>query len=495
MMEDATLADQQTMPSTEDGPGPDGRGVPLFVDLDGTLVATDLLWESVLELARTRPHHIWRLPLWLLEGRSNLKRRAAELIELEVETLPYRPEVLEYLRRRREEGRPIVLATASEERLARAVAGHLGLFDAVLASDGRINLKGTAKLEAIRGWCGPDGRFDYMGDSRADLPIWSAARRPILVGPGRRLLDRTRRLGVEGEVVDTPGGAARQALRAARPHQWAKNALLFVPLITAHRWFDWAALGRALVAFVAFSLAASSAYLLNDLLDLRFDRRHPSKRRRPLASGRLSITVAAVLSAGLLAGSLAISAALTPAFLGMVLLYLALTISYSLYLKRKLMVDVLCLAGLYTHRILAGGVATWIPISPWLLAFSMFLFLSLAFAKRYTELDVMQAGAGRVAGRGYRPGDLDMVRSLGPASGYLCIVIFCLYINNNDILSLYRRPWLLWMICPVYLYWISRVWFLAHRGELNHDPLVFALGDRISYMAGALVTLILMLAI
>jgi 4-hydroxybenzoate polyprenyltransferase/phosphoserine phosphatase len=493
-MNDTTTMTEPMPPPIGDDPEQRGREVPLYVDLDGTLVATDLLWESTLDLVRTHPHEAWRLPLWLSRGRSHLKVRVAERVELEVATLPYRPEVLEYLRREHAAGRKIVLATATNSKLARAVAEHVGLFDAVLASDSTVNLKGAAKLEAIRAHCGAGGRFDYMGDSHADLPIWREARRSILVGPGRRLLGRTRKLNRPHEVIPAPGGAARQLLRAMRPHQWAKNALLFTPLLTAHRLGDPVAVGQALLGFSSFSLAASSCYMFNDMLDLRADRRHASKRHRPLASGKVSIPIAATLCSGLLVIALAIAAALSPAFTGMLLLYLALTTTYSLYLKRKLMVDVLCLAGLYTHRILAGGVATTTWISPWLLAFAMFLFLSLAFAKRYTELSAARGTKGKVSGRGYRASDLAMIRSVGPASGYLCVLVMCLYVQSPDVLKFYSRPWLLWLVCPVFLYWITRVWFLAHRRELHHDPVVFALSDRISYIAGTVVAVILLLA-
>lgn len=474
----------------------DEREHPLCVDLDGTLIATDLLWEVVLELLRTRPALALRLPFWVLAGRARFKRRVAELVELDVASLPYRPDVLAYLREQKEAGRRVLLVTAAEERLARAVAEHLGLFDEVIASDGRANLKGEAKLRAIRERLGP-GRFDYVGDSAADLPLWRSAERALVVHPSRRLMDRVGRVCSPHQVFrpEGRGGRLRGAVRAMRPHQWAKNLLLVIPLITAHRWSDPVALGRIATAFLAFCLAASSVYILNDLLDLRSDRQHPSKRLRPLASGQLPIPVGIGLFVALLGGALGVAAPLPAAFLGLLAAYLALTTAYSTYFKRRLMVDVICLAGLYTLRILAGGAATGIVISPWLMAFSMFFFLSMAFAKRYTELDMMQGTEGRIPGRGYMPADLDMIRSVGPASGYLCVLLLCLYVSSPDVLKLYSRPSLLWLLCPVLLYWISRVWFLAHRRQLPHDPVVFALRDRISYLAGVIVALILAVAI
>jgi HAD superfamily hydrolase (TIGR01549 family) len=472
------------------------RDCPLCVDLDGTLVATDLLWETVLEMLRSRPHDALRLPLWLLGGRAQFKRRITDLIDFDVALLPYRAEVLDFLREQKEAGRRIVLVTAADERVARAVAQYLRLFDEVIASDGQSNLKGEEKLRAIRERLGTE-RFDYLGDSTADLPLWQSAERALLVCPNRRLLASASRVCSPFRVFEspTPHGKIKEILRVMRPHQWAKNVLLLVPLMTAHRWFDPAALIQILLAFIAFSLAASSVYILNDLLDLQSDRKHPSKRFRPLASGHLPIPTGFGVAAALLGLSLGLATALPWAFDGLLLTYVVVTTAYSAYFKRRLLIDVLCLAGLYTLRILAGGAATGIVISPWLMAFSMFFFLSMAFAKRYTELSVMRGTEGKIPGRGYRVSDLEMIRSVGPASGYLCVVVFSLYISSPDVLRLYTRPTMLWLFCPILLYWILRVWFLAHRQELPHDPVLFALQDRQSYLAGLLFALIQLVAI
>ena len=499
----ANLSSTQTSPMTHDQPAnAPGKTsatalAPLFVDLDGTLLATDLLWESALELVRNQPLAAFQLPIWLLRGRAYLKRQIAERVELSVATLPYRAEVLDLLKREREAGRSLILATASERLLAEPVAEHLGLFDGVIASDGTRNLKGSTKLAAIQEWAGSGVPFGYVGDSTADLPIWQAAERVVVVNPGRSLLGQIQRDSTEPEVIQTPGGLLKPMVKAIRPHQWAKNVLLFVPVITAHRLRDLPTLAQASAAFLAFGFAASSGYLFNDLLDLKSDRRHKSKHRRPIASGRLPIPIAIGLFGLLLVSSLGVAIALSPTFLAMVVLYLFLTTAYSLYFKRKLMVDVICLGGLYTHRILAGGVATSIVISTWLLAFSMFLFLSLAFVKRYTELDGMPAeadGKSKLSGRGYMPGDIDMVRSVGTSCGCLAVLVVCLYINSPDVTILYRHAKLLWLACPVIFYWIMRIWFLAQRREMSHDPVVFALGDKISYLAGATLAVILALA-
>jgi 4-hydroxybenzoate polyprenyltransferase/phosphoserine phosphatase len=466
-------------------------GRVLCVDLDGSLLATDLLHESFLALVRARPWEALLVPVWLASGKARLKRELAERTSLDVATLPYNEDVVAFLRREHIMGRRIVLATAADERFARAVADNLGCFDEVLCSDGRTNLKGVAKLEAIEGRYGRGG-FDYLGNGPEDLPIWEASARNLLVRPGRRLIARVRSMGKPVDVFEQPEGRLRSCLRMLRVHQWLKNLLLIVPLITAHRLGEWPLLLAALVAFLSFSSGASSIYILNDLMDLPSDRLHPSKRRRPLASGAISIPVGLASGMALLAASIALACVLPPGFLGLLLLYLTTSSLYTLWFKRTLLLDVICLAGLYTLRILAGGAATGIVITPWLMAFSMFLFLSLALVKRFTELlSQGELGQYKLPGRGYGPVDLDMIRSLGLASGCLSVLVIGLYLRDEPIASMYQHPQRLWFLCPVVLYWIMRVWFLAQRGHLHHDPVVFALGDRNSLIAGLICGLIL----
>jgi 4-hydroxybenzoate polyprenyltransferase len=474
--------------------GEQDKDVILVVDLDRALVATDLLWESVLELVRVRPWQVVKLPLWLFQGRACLTRQLARHVDVGVDTLPFRPEVVQFVDSQRRAARTIVMVTAAEEHVARAIADHLSLGDGILAAESDSKSRESRQFDAIQRQCGAGCRFDYVGDAKVDGPILSSARRVILVGPSRRLSERVQRSGAEFGVIRTQSRGFTQAIRALRPHQWAKNVLLFVPLITAHRLSSPADLLRAIIAFASFCMAASSCYLLNDMMDLRADRRHHSKKSRPLASGRLAIPAGLFLWVALTLGAFGSAASLGTSFVAMVFLYIMLTTTYSLFLKRKLMVDVLSLGALYTHRILSGGVATGIVISPWLLAFSLFFFLSLAFSKRYTELQAAAGLPGKLSGRGYVPGDLEMIRSMGTSSGYICVLVFCLYINSEDVVRLYHKPWLLWIVCLILLYWISRLWFLAQRGELHHDPVVFALRDRISYFAGLLVAAILIAA-
>ncbi len=282
-----------------------------------------------------------------------------------------------------------------------------------------------------------------------------------------------------------------------RPHQWAKNLLLIVPLITAHRWADQNALMSVLLALAIFCLTASAVYVVNDLLDLSADRRHRTKRLRSLAAGKVAIPTAALTILGLLALALAGTFFLPPAFAGCLILYVIVTTAYSFYFKKKMLVDVICLAALYTLRIIAGGAAASLTISPWLLAFSMFFFLSLAFVKRYSELasNAKRPAQSPIEGRGYRAVDLELIQSFGPALGAISVLVMCLYINSPDVLKLYRHPEFLWLICPVLLYWITRVWLLANRHQLHDDPIVFALRDRISYISGIFVILLLLLGI
>lgn len=475
-----------------------GVECPLYVDLDGTLIATDALWESLLLLARKRPLDALRLPFWAMRGKAHFKHQIALRVIPDAASLPYRPRILEFLREQKQAGRRVVLATASHERIAHAVSAHLGLFDAVLASDATVNLKSARKLAAITtaGGEGAAGAFDYMGDSRADLPLWKASRRAYLVGTRGSLRRRAEASCEKPVIFDEPGAPWRPVVAAMRPRHWIKNVLLFIPLIFAHQLHDQAKSAAVAFAFVAMSLCASAVYVLNDLLDLESDRAHPRKCRRPFASGALSIPAGIVMFGVLLAGGFAVSWLEAGGRFTLVLGgYLAATTAYSFYFKRKLLLDVIVLAGLYTLRIRAGGVAAQVPVSSWLMAFSMFFFISLAFVKRYSELLVVKDSEQLQAkGRGYMVDDLDVILSTGPASGYMAVLVFCLYINSDVVKQLYARPDFLWCISPILVYWITRVWFFARRRKLDDDPVLFALKDRVSWIAGAIAVILLLLA-
>ena len=461
------------------------QSVPLCVDLDETLIRTDILWESVIQL--------WRNPLLALRamrellwhGKAAFKTVLAGAIAIDPDTLPYHEDVLEFVRAEHASGRVIVLATATHRLVARRVADHLGLFSEVFATDDGVNLSGVRKRSALEAAYGERG-FDYIGDSEKDLPVLSMARKALLVNPTRRVLARASEVGNVARIFTDPKSGARVVARALRLHQWAKNILLAVPLLAAHMVLDLQAWWSVVAAFLGFGLVASATYLVNDLADLGSDRIHPQKRFRPLASGRLSIRSGLMLAvaAGLL--GFVLSAVLLPAvFVVYLCAYLILTLGYSFYLKRQLLVDVLALAVLYTLRILAGGAAIGVVVSEWLAMFSLFLFLSLAFLKRVIELDRSESGA-KVSGRGYEPVDLETTRAIGVCSGLISVLVLSLYISSPVVSQMYRFPQALWLMCPLLIYWVGRIWLLAGRGEVHHDPVVFALLDWRSYVVGVL---------
>lgn len=473
------------------------RANPLYVDMDGTLLSTDSLWEMLVRLLRTKPAIALQLPIWLTKGKAFFKRQLASHIVLNPALLPYHEPVLAFLRREHQNGREVILATASDELVARTIASHVGLFSHVLASDGIVNLSGQAKLSIIAQHAG-GVPFDYVGNSRSDLPIWREASRSILVSPSRQTQAKAVKTSRVDAVLCPRPTFLKVLLRTLRIHQWSKNVLLLVPLMLAHKVLDLHRILPGLLALVAFCLAASGVYIINDLLDLDSDRQHPSKCMRPLAAGLLPIPIALMTSFVAIGTSFGIAGALLPRlFLGMLLLYQATTMAYSFVLKRIAILDVFVLAGLYTMRVLAGAVAADVLVSPWFLAFSTFLFLSLALVKRYAELRLVEQGSGRegfLAARGYQPGDLDLLNSVGTASGYVAVAVFALYINSSDVHVLYRQPAVLWLIAPLILYWITRVWLLAHRGRMHSDPVVFAFTDRTSYLLAALVAILLVVA-
>ncbi|BDA85345.1 prenyltransferase UbiA [Aureimonas sp. SA4125] len=449
---------------------------PLYVDLDGTLIKSDLLWESFFMLARQSPGSLWRVPLWLLRGKAQLKAEIARRITFDASLLPYRESVVERLAEARADGRRVVLATAANERLAGAIADHLGVFDAVLASDDETNLSAERKLARIVAEGDADG-FDYIGNSRDDLCLFDAATEAIVVAPDRAAAEWSRAADVP--VVDgNAGRLVKDCLKAMRPHQWTKNVLVLVPLVLTHDYFDLQRLLATFIAFVCFSFTASSVYIINDLLDLASDRRHKTKRLRPFACGSVPIPVGLALAGTLLVVSALLSLAVGPLFQMVLAGYFAATTLYSFSIKRMLLVDVLTLAALYTVRIIGGSVAGQIEASFWLMAFSVFFFLSLALVKRFTELIEFGAGADRArTGRGYRDVDLDTLGQAGMSSGFAAVLVLALYLDSPEIRQLYDLPWMLWPLCPLVLYIIVRIWILARRNEMHEDPVVFILRD------------------
>ncbi|MCB0354481.1 MAG: UbiA family prenyltransferase [Bdellovibrionales bacterium] len=472
----------------EVGVGVEVHSRPLCVDLDGTLVATDLLYESVFSLIRKKPAAFLMALLQLRSGRASFKEAVAGSVEFDPSLLPYNKEVIAFLREEHERGREIVLATASERAYADSVASHLGFFSQVVATENGENLKGQVKADKLVELFGKGG-FDYIGDSGADEYVWREAASSYSVGSRAKKYESFVR---EFSQVQDLGVIPK----AIRVHQWVKNLLLFVPIIMAHQIHEFSKCVSVLVAFLAFCLCSSSVYVLNDLFDLSADRKHPRKRFRPMAAGKLLPQTGILLSCACLCSSLVLSLFLPREFLGILAVYLVTTTAYSLFLKSLVVLDIVILAMLYSVRVLAGGAAADVVVSQWLLAFSMFLFMSLACVKRLSELLMMRAaGEVEAKGRGYHLGDLQQVATLGASSGYMSVLVMALYVTSEDVRILYRYPELLWLICPVLLYWISRVWILAHRGDVHDDPIVFALHDRVSYFVGFLCLIIVLLAI
>lgn len=453
--------------------------VPLALDLDGALVRTDLFAEAILALLGKNLLYVFLLPFWLLRGKAYVKSQVALRVGIDPAFLPYNENVLGYIIAQRRIGRRVLLVTGSNERYARSVAGSLGCFDDFFASDGQRNLSGYRKADELISRFGERG-FDYVGNSRADLPVWTFARQAYVVG-GKRLQDAARRVSIVGGVFPNGRGGLQSYVRALRPQQWVKNLLVFVPLLAGHRIADLTLLGQAMIAFVAFSLCASSVYLVNDLVDLPADRRHPHKRSRPFAAGQVCIWRGIAAVPILLSAAFGLTVLLPTSFARVLVIYYLATVAYSFSLKRVLMLDVITLGLLYTLRVIGGGAATGITPSFWLLSFSMFIFLSLALVKRFSELLLIRGeGQDTPMGRAYKTIDLETLFTSGIASGFMSVLVLALYINSEEVRTMYRTPEAIWLLCPLLLYWLSSLWVRARRGMIHDDPLVFAIGDHVS---------------
>ncbi|MDG3042963.1 UbiA family prenyltransferase [Roseicyclus marinus] len=477
------------------GQGTEDRDLPvLVVDLDGTLLRSDMLHETFWDVIGREPRSLPAILSSLMQGRAALKAALAERTRLLPATLPYDARVIAKLTDWRAAGGRTALVTATDERLAQRIADHLGLFDEVHGTTGTTNLKGAEKARFLAERYGKAGHV-YMGDSAADLPVWAGAARAISVNASPAVRARLEAQAA-GEVEHLPRDPGRGAAiwRAVRPHQWAKNALVFVPMI-ADLAFDLPTLMAALVAFVALSLTASAGYVLNDLLDLADDRSHPRKRMRPFASGALSAWLGSALFPVLLLAGLAVAAVQNALLLGVVALYFGATMAYSVRLKRHSIVDICMLATLFTLRIVAGGVAIGVDLSVWLLAVSMFLFFSLAAIKRLAELTDLQAAGRAVSRRGYRVEDRSLLSQMAVASGYLAVLVLALYIDEPVVQEKFGAPWMLWGVCPLLLFWISRMVLVAGRGEMHDDPLVWALETRTSRKVIVLMAVFTVLAV
>lgn len=473
---DVIVTDNASHARTEPENKPPGD--PIFVDMDGTLLKTDMLVESFFGGLRKDPSLLLQIWPRLIKGRAYLKKSVAQSANIDAVNLPYHGELCDYLREQAKSGREIYLATASDWLIAKRVADHCGFFKDVLASDGENNLKGAKKLQAIRERIG-NSPFVYAGNAPEDILLWKEASESIVVSSNRNLRDRAFACGPVETSFESGSNKFPDTLDALRPHQWLKNLLVFVPLLASFTFSDFSKLSAALLAFCAFSLVASASYIFNDLIDIGSDRQHPRKMYRPLASGRVSPMFGIALSAGLLVAGLVTALFVSIPFTAMVLLYLAMTTSYSVFIKTRILADALMLAALYTMRVLAGEVAIEVESSTWLLAFSGFVFFSLALVKRCAELKLLEGlDEQSTKGRDYNVSDLLVLWSLGVASAVSSIVVFALFISSPETSQEFATPGLLWFLCPALWYWIGRMWIKTGRGEMHDDPLVFTATDR-----------------
>lgn len=457
---------------------------PLVVDLDGTLIHTDMLHESALKVFRDQPFSIFQIPLWLLQGKAVLKEKLARRLNFDASTLPYNQPLLYWLQSQRAGGRPLILCTASDQKIADAIAEHLQLFDEVIASNGATNLSGPNKAKALIERFGAGG-FDYAGNSWKDVPVWQQSRQAVLVNAPAALGAKARQVSSVEQEFPAPVPGLLHWIKLLRAHQWLKNLLIFVPLLAAHEIGNTALWPTMALAFMAFSLCASAVYITNDLFDLESDRLHQRKRLRPFASGVIPAWKGVLLVPPLLLAALLLALQVGNVFVYWLGAYFVLTCAYSFGLKRLMLIDCLTLAMLYTLRIIAGAAAAGLEATFWLLAESIFLFLSLAFVKRYAELHMSgQSGVQRAHGRGYYTSDAALIQTLGVTSGYIAVLVLAFYFNSEAIIGLYRTPVLVWTAIPFMLFWISWMWMQASRGNMHDDPLVFAVKDRASLLAG-----------
>jgi 4-hydroxybenzoate polyprenyltransferase len=471
------------------------KAIPLVVDLDGTLIRSDLLLESFYAMIKANFLSIVWVPFWFLYGKAYLKLQIAQRSHIDVKTLPYQSDFLDYLRHQHSKGTPIVLATASARKFADMIAKYLGIFSEVYATDGKMNISGKNKLKILLERYGEKG-FDYAGNGRPDLEIFPHARNTILVNPSPTVPQAAQKTAHVEQIFDNRKTDPRTYLKAIRVHQWIKNILLFVPLLTSHQWNNPVLIVNLVLGFISLSLCASGVYLLNDLLDLNADRSHIRKKTRPLASGELSVWSGSAWMLFLQAVGLWLASTLNIQFFILMVLYCAITLSYTFLLKTYVLIDVLVLAGLYTLRVVAGCVLADAPLSFWLFAFSIFVFFSLALVKRCSELiNLAKNKTEYAAGRDYNVSDIEYLREMGIASGYMAILIFALYINSPSVSEHYSHPQVLWMICPALFYWVSRIWLKTGRGEMADDPIVFSIKDRGSQFVAVCMLIIILLAI
>ncbi len=468
--------------------------LPLCVDLDGTLLKTDSLHELLVKFIKYNLWSIFKLPFWVLEGKAAFKSQLAERVSLAPHLLPYNEKVLDFVRQEKEKGREVYLCTGANISVAQDIARHIDLFDGVIASQDAKNITGGNKAGELVERFGVDG-YAYIGNHHVDFPVWESAGEVLVTGASKRLVEKTKRRFENVTVFERDEINLKVVLKAARVHQWVKNALLFVPLLLDHKLANMGLVLATLLGFLSFSLMASATYVINDLLDLEADRAHPKKSKRPFASGELSVATGFGMALLFFSISFFLLFFLPPLFAFVALVYLVSTLIYSFHIKTMVILDACLLAGLFTIRVIGGTVLIDANWSFWLLAFSMFFFLSLAFTKRASELNGLIERKGKsTAGRGYIVEDMALVVSMGVSSGYIAVLVVAFYINSDKVKGMYASPEVLWLICPLLLYWVGRMWMKTVRGEMNEDPIVFAIKDRISHLTAVVSTVAVVIA-
>lgn len=462
------------------------QDLPLVVDLDGTLTQADTLHETLLDLIKRSPGCLVLIPYWLCRGKAYFKEQIAIRAQLNVDLLPFNKEFVQWLQEEKTKGRYLILCTAANKKIAEIVSKKINLFDEIISSDDKTNIAGDAKAALLNQRFGSK-RYDYAGNSKVDLRVWKHANTGVVVTNSQILINKAKVLTQISKVFQVKKNSLLDYAKFIRLHQWLKNLLLFVPIIAAHELSNTHKWTLLIAAFFSFSLCASFVYILNDLFDVENDRNHPKKCERLLANGQISIPRATLIAICLLLLSIIIAMYLAPEFQLCLLVYFSVTCLYTIVVKRVAIFDCLVLAFLYTLRIISGVVLVGDPLSFWLLAFSLFLFLSLAFVKRYAELALGIHRADRnISGRGYITSDAPLIQIMGVVAGYISVLILALYLNSEAVLKLYRSPQTIWFGVCILLFWISWVWMQAQRGKMNDDPLIFAIKDRASVMSGVL---------
>jgi 4-hydroxybenzoate polyprenyltransferase/phosphoserine phosphatase len=467
---------------------------PLCLDLDGTLIKSDALFESLIQMLKTNPFLLFIVPFWLVKGKPHLKEEIDKRIEFNAELLPYNEDLINYTKKEKAKGRKVYLVTASHISIANKVGNYLGLFDGIYGTEKGVNLKSKKKAEFLNKKFG-ENNYVYAGDAKVDFNIWKHSKKAIVVSDNNSFIKQVEKTFEVEKTFYEKKNLFKTIIKEIRVYQWVKNILLFLPLLLAHSISNVTLLSDVIIGFFSFSLSASFVYVLNDLLDLQSDRSHPRKRKRPLASGRLPIQIGILLVPLLLIVGLSLSFLISFKFQIILISYIVLTTAYSFKLKKIPMLDIILLATLFTTRIVAGAYAAEVYLSMWILAFSMFFFMNLAVLKRYTELLTMKKrNEIEARGRGYTVEDMGLLLSIGPAAGFLSVLIFVLYINSSQATGLYNYTEVLWLIAPIFIYWISRIWHLSVRGKMTDDPIVFTVKDKESYIVGFLILIIVLFA-